>query len=104
MVKYAMDQIEFKKIEDFTTFNKRDSDKKKFEEIRKIFGHIADILRETKSKTVHIEALCDILKMYAGTEHFFTSNSEYRKSYADQVIVRRCDVRHRSGENMDKFY
>lgn len=65
---------------------------------------MADILRSAKSSQVHIEALCDILKMYAETEHFFTSNSEYRKSYADPVIVRRCDVRHRSGENMDKFF
>ena len=75
--------------------DKRDSDKKYFEAIRKPFSDVATMLRSAKSSKVHIEALCDILKMYAETEHFFTSNSEYRKSYADQVIIRRCDVRHK---------
>lgn len=43
--------------------------------------------------------------MYAETEHYFTSNSDYRKCKAEEkVIVRRCDVRHKSGENMDKFF
>ena len=80
------------------------TDKHYFGLVRKPFAAAADILRAAKSSRVHIEAFCDILKMYAETEHFFTSNGDYRKSRGEAVIVRNCDVRHKPGESMDKFF
>jgi hypothetical protein len=40
--------------------------------------------------------------IYAKTETYFTKSETYKKSKSDEVIIRRCDVRHPEGASMDK--
>lgn len=74
----------------------------KYDRVRKVFADISEILRSTKSKKVQIPAFCDILMIYAKTETYFTKSETYKKSKSDEVIIRKCDVRHPEGASMDK--
>jgi len=77
--------------------------KNKFEKVRKNLADISDIMRSVNSAKVAVPAFCDILMMYANTESYFTQSETYRKSKSDDVVIRRCDVRHSAGASMDKF-
>ena len=69
---------------------------------RKCLGEIAELLRAVNSLKVAMSAFCDILMMYAYTDHYFTQSESYRKCRSGTVIIRNCDVRHPEGANMDK--
>ena len=64
---------------------------------------VSTILRAAKSDTVAVPAFCDILVMYARSEHFFTQTDAYRKCKSDTVTIRNCDVVHKQGAEMDKY-
>lgn len=61
-------------------------------------------MRSVNSFKVAVPAFCDILMMYANTESYFTQSETYKKSKSDDVVIRKCDVRHSEGANMDKYY
>lgn len=74
-----------------------------YDNARKCLADISAILRSVNSLKVAIPAFCDILIMYAKTEHYFTQNERYKKSRSDTVAIRNCDVRHPEGANMDQY-
>lgn len=75
----------------------------KYEKVRGLLESISNILRSVNSLKVPIPAFCDMLMMYAHTETYFTQSENFHKCRSDEVIIRRCDVRHASGSAMDKF-
>jgi hypothetical protein len=75
----------------------------KYEKVRKVLADISAILRSVNSQKVAVPAFCDILMMYANTETYFTQSETYKKSKSDEVVIRKCDVRHGEGASMDKY-
>ena len=73
----------------------------KYQKVRDVLADISDILRSVNSHTVAIPAFCDILTMYAHTETYFTQSEDFRRCKSDEVVIRRCDVRHGQGAQMD---
>ena len=75
----------------------------KYDKVRKVLADISEILRSANSHTVAIPAFCDILMMYAHTETYFTHSENYKKFKSEEVVIRRCDVRHAQNSSMDKI-
>jgi hypothetical protein len=69
-----------------------------FARVRKAIEEVSVHLRSIQnSRTVAIPALCDILVLYANTETYFTTNEDYKRFRGEDIVVRRCDVRHKEG-------
>ena len=64
---------------------------------------MSEVLKSVKSKKVHIDPLCDMLKLHARTSTYFTTNDNYKKSRGLTIQIRNCDVRHKEGQKMDKY-
>ena len=77
--------------------------KMKYKKARKALADVSALLRSVNSNKVQVPALCDILMMYAKTEHFFTQTEAYKKCKSNEVVIRNCDVKHAEGANMDKY-
>ena len=84
-------------------FQSEETFETKYSRVRKVLADISAVLRSVKSHRVAVPAFCDILMLYAYTESYFTQTESYKKCKSDEVVIRRCDVRHPEGASMDKF-